>query len=95
MITKIRPYRWLPSWQKLKMAIIARLWPKQVTDKTYGHFIGILRSFWVENVACEFRANLHIFRGASLSRLGHVTQSVSQSVRDALVKFQEYKVIGS
>ena len=43
-----------------------------------------------------------VFRGASLSRSGHVTQSVSQSVsqsasqpvRDALVKFQEYKVIG-
>ena len=32
-------------------------------------------------------------QGMSLSQT--VAQSVSQSVRDALVKFQEYKVIGS
>ena len=32
-----------------------------------------------------------IFKGASLSRSGHVTQSVSY----ALVKFQDYKVLES
>ena len=39
--------------------------------------------------------NLPVFRGASLSRSGHViqpvSQPVSQSVRDALVKFCPYK----
>ena len=30
--------------------IYQKLWPKQVTDKNYGHFLCILSLFWVENM---------------------------------------------
>ena len=30
--------------------IYQKLWPKQVTDRNYGHFLYILSLFWVKNM---------------------------------------------
>ena len=32
-----------------KYALYTKLWPKKESDQKYGHFLCILRSFWLEN----------------------------------------------
>ena len=39
------------SENSFKNALIYKnLWPKQVTEQTYGNFLCILSLFWVENI---------------------------------------------
>ena len=39
--------------------IYQTLWPKQITDNNYGHFLCILSPFWVKNVVSRM-SNSHV-----------------------------------